>query len=140
MEQTIVKPTPGGRAPASKPQSEKSVDNTVVISKSPELVNNDSVVAYGNNSLLAEANGLLSIIGQIRSTATHSDPLFLKETLAQKLRDYENRLRQHDVDLDTIDTARYCLCCSLDEVVLNTNWGGHSFWSHDSLLSSFYAS
>lgn len=23
-----------------------------------------------------------------------------------------------------IDTARYCLCCSLDEVVLNTNWGG----------------
>ncbi|MDF5622589.1 type IVB secretion system protein IcmH/DotU, partial [Vibrio parahaemolyticus] len=136
----MVKPTPGGRAPASKPQSEKSVDNTVVISKIPELVNNDSVVAYGNNSLLAEANGLLSIIGQIRSTATHSDPLFLKETLAQKLRDYENRLRQHDVDLDTIDTARYCLCCSLDEVVLNTNWGGNSFWSHDSLLSSFYAS
>ncbi|MCS0406549.1 type VI secretion system protein TssL, long form [Vibrio diabolicus] len=140
MEQTIVKPTPGGRAPAPKPQSEKSADNTVVISKSPELVNNDSVVAYGNNPLLAEANGLLSIIGQIRATATHSDPLFLKETLAQKLRDYENRLRHHDVDLDTIDTARYCLCCSLDEAVLNTNWGGHSFWSHDSLLSSFYAS
>ncbi|MFH4528013.1 type VI secretion system protein TssL, long form [Vibrio diabolicus] len=140
MEQTIVKPTPGGRAPAPKPPSEKSADNTVVISKSPELVNNDSVVAYGNNPLLAEANGLLSIIGQIRATATHSDPLFLKETLAQKLRDYENRLRHHDVDLDTIDTARYCLCCSLDEAVLNTNWGGHSFWSHDSLLSSFYAS
>ena len=140
MEQTIVKPTPGGRAPAPKPQSEKSADNTVVISKSPELVNNDSVVAYGNNPLLAEANGLLSIIGQIRATATHSDPLFLKETLAQKLRDYENRLRHHDVDLGTIDTARYCLCCSLDEAVLNTNWGGHSFWSHDSLLSSFYAS
>ncbi|OXE11098.1 flagellar motor protein, partial [Vibrio parahaemolyticus] len=76
----------------------------------PELVNNDSVVAYGDNPLLAEANGLLSIIGQIRATATHSDPLFLKETLAQKLRDYENRLRQHDVDLETIDTARYCLC------------------------------
>ncbi|WP_440872595.1 type VI secretion system protein TssL, long form [Vibrio diabolicus] len=140
MEQTIVKPTPGGRAPAPKPQSEKSADNTVVISKSPELVNNDSAVAYGNNPLLAEANGLLSIIGQIRATATHSDPLFLKETLAQKLRDYENRLRHHDVDLGTIDTARYCLCCSLDEAVLNTNWGGHSFWSHDSLLSSFYAS
>lgn len=140
MEQTIVKPTPGGRASAPKPPSEKSADNTVVISKSPELVNNDSVVAYGNNPLLAEANGLLSIIGQIRATATHSDPLFLKETLAQKLRDYENRLRHHDVDLDTIDTARYCLCCSLDEAVLNTNWGGHSFWSHDSLLSSFYAS
>ncbi|TOO00398.1 flagellar motor protein, partial [Vibrio parahaemolyticus] len=97
MEQTIVKPTPGGRAAVSKAQPKRSADSTVVISKSPELVNNDSVVAYGDNPLLAEANGLLSIIGQIRATATHSDPLFLKETLAQKLRDYENRLRQHDV-------------------------------------------
>ncbi|TON99362.1 flagellar motor protein, partial [Vibrio parahaemolyticus] len=105
MEQTIVKPTPGGRAAVSKAQPQRSADSTVVISKSPELVNNDSVVAYGDNPLLAEANGLLSIIGQIRATATHSDPLFLKETLAQKLRDYENRLRQHDVDLETIDTA-----------------------------------
>ncbi|TOF33847.1 flagellar motor protein [Vibrio parahaemolyticus] len=140
MEQTIVKPTPGGRAAVSKAQPQRSADSTVVISKSPELVNNDSVVAYGDNPLLAEANGLLSIIGQIRATATHSDPLFLKETLAQKLRDYENRLRQHDVDLETIDTARYCLCCSLDEAVLNTNWGSQSFWTHDSLLSSFYAS
>ncbi len=75
MEQTIVKPTPGGRAAVSKAQPQRSADSTVVISKSPELVNNDSVVAYGDNPLLAEANGLLSIIGQIRATATHSDPL-----------------------------------------------------------------
>jgi type VI secretion system protein ImpK len=111
-----------------------------VISKSPEIVNNDSVVAFGLNPILAEANGILSMVGQIRSTASHSDVLFLKETLAQKLRDYENRLRQHNVELETIDTARYCLCCSIDEAVLNTHWGSQSTWSHDSLLSSFYSS
>jgi type VI secretion system protein ImpK len=139
MEQTIIKPTPGGR-PNLKQPDVKPVDSTVVISKSPEIVNNDSVVAFGFNPILAEANGILSMVGQIRSTASHSDVLFLKETLAQKLRDYENRLRQHNVELETIDTARYCLCCSIDEAVLNTHWGSQSTWSHDSLLSSFYSS
>ncbi|WP_104028254.1 type VI secretion system protein TssL, long form [Vibrio jasicida] len=139
MEQTIIKPTPGGR-PNLKQPDVKPVDSTVVISKNPEIVNNDSVVAFGLNPILAEANGILSMVGQIRSTASHSDVLFLKETLAQKLRDYENRLRQHNVELETIDTARYCLCCSMDEAVLNTHWGSQSTWSHDSLLSSFYSS
>ena len=136
MEQTIIKPTPGGR-PATKQAEAKSADSTVVISKNSEITNNDSVVAFGLNPILAEANGILSMIGQIRATASHSDVLFLKETLAQKLRDYENRLRQHNIESDVIDTARYCLCCSIDEAVLNTNWGSQSTWSHDSLLSSF---
>ncbi|MEQ3491747.1 type VI secretion system protein TssL, long form [Vibrio sp. SSH13-20] len=140
MEQTIIKPTPGGRPTNANISVPKSADSTVVISKNPEVVNNDSVVAFGSNPILAEANGILSIIGQIRATASHSDVLFLKETLAQKLRDYENRLRQQNINLETIDTARYCLCCAIDEVVLNTNWGSQSTWSHDSLLTSFYSS
>ncbi|AIV07157.1 flagellar motor protein [Vibrio harveyi] len=140
MEQTIIKPTPGGRPTNANISVPKSSDSTVVISKNPEVVNNDSVVAFGSNPILAEANGILSIIGQIRATASHSDVLFLKETLAQKLRDYENRLRQQNINLETIDTARYCLCCAIDEAVLNTNWGSQSTWSHDSLLTSFYSS
>ncbi|MGR5235978.1 type VI secretion system protein TssL, long form [Vibrio alfacsensis] len=140
MEQTIIKPTPGGRPVVAKPVSPKLPDSTVVISKSPEVVNNDSVVAFGRNPILAEANGILSIVAQIRATASHSDVLFLKEALTQKLRDYESRLRQHNVDLELIDTARYCLCCSIDEAVLNTNWGSQSAWVHDSLLTSFYSS
>ncbi|MGR5517479.1 type VI secretion system protein TssL, long form [Vibrio harveyi] len=140
MEQTIIKPTPGGRPTNANISVPKSADSTVVISKNPEVVNNDSVVAFGSNPILAEANGILSIIGQIRATASHFDVLFLKETLAQKLRDYENRLRQQNINLETIDTARYCLCCAIDEAVLNTNWGSQSTWSHDSLLTSFYSS
>ncbi|WP_343291590.1 type VI secretion system protein TssL, long form [Vibrio harveyi] len=140
MEQTIIKPTPGGRPTNANISVPKSADITVVISKNPEVVNNDSVVAFGSNPILAEANGILSIIGQIRATASHSDVLFLKETLAQKLRDYENRLRQQNINLETIDTARYCLCCAIDEAVLNTHWGSQSTWSHDSLLTSFYSS
>ncbi|MEX3071000.1 type VI secretion system protein TssL, long form [Vibrio alginolyticus] len=140
MEQTILKPTPGGRVRANKMDEAKAADSTVVISQSPELVNHDSVLAYGENSILAEANGLLSIIGQIRTTPSHSDPQYLKEAITTRLRDYETRLRQHNIDHESIDIARYCLCCAIDEVVLNTSWGSQSFWTHDSLLNSFYAS
>ena len=73
MEQTIIKPTPGGRPVSAKVSQPQSADSTVVISKSTEVVNNDTVVAFGTNPILAEANGVLSIIGQIRATATHSD-------------------------------------------------------------------
>ncbi|WP_440887511.1 type VI secretion system protein TssL, long form [Vibrio sp. WZ-1] len=140
MEQTIVKPSPG-RKKATTPKANEGVsDSTIVLSSNIEHTNNDSVVAYGSNLVLAEANGLLSIVAQIRATSTHSDIHHLKESLAQKLRDYENRLRQKEVSLETIDVARYSLCCVIDEAVLNTNWGGQSVWSHDSLLSSFYSS
>ncbi|CAH1558298.1 type VI secretion system protein TssL, long form [Vibrio rotiferianus] len=138
MEQTIVKPSPGRKKPPTT--KEVSSDSTIVLSSNAEHINNDSIVAYGSNPVLAEANGILSIVAQIRATATHSDIHHLKESLAQKLRDYENRLRQQEVSLETIDIARYSLCCVIDEAVLNTNWGGQSAWSHDSLLSSFYSS
>lgn len=140
MDQTILKPTPGGRLREQKIDTTASMDSTVVISQSPELIHNDSVLAYGENLILSEANGLLSVIGQIRATSSHSEPLFLKEALATRLRDYERRLRQRNIDPVVIDAARYCLCCSLDEAVLNTSWGSQSFWTHDSLLTSFYSS
>ncbi len=140
MEQTILKPTPGRNLRASKVEGIQASDNTIVISQNPELINHDSILAYGENSILSEANGLLSIVGQIRTTPSHSDPSFLKEALTNRLRDYEVRLRQHNVDPEAIDIARYSLCCALDEAVLNTSWGSQSFWAHDSLLNSFYAS
>ncbi len=140
MEQTILKPTPGGKSRANRNEDVQSEDNTIVISQSSELINHDSILAYGENSILSEANGLLSIIGQIRTTPSHSDPRVLKEALTTRLRDYEMRLRQHNVDLEAIDISRYSLCCALDEAVLNTRWGSQSFWANDSLLNSFYAS
>ncbi len=140
MEQTILKPTPGRRAHVNKIENVQPTDSTVVITQCIELKNHDSILAYGENLVLSEANGILSIIGQIRTTPTHAEPHFLKDMLATRLRDYEMRLRQHSIDLAVIDIARYCLCCALDEVVLNTTWGSQSFWTHDSLLNSFYAS
>ncbi|KGK12054.1 flagellar motor protein [Vibrio navarrensis] len=140
MDQTIVKPTPGkkkGNAP--QPATVVESDNTVLLTQMIKEEKESSVIAYGSNTLLAEANVIFSLLGQIRSTAAHSDVKQLREAFVQKMRDYENRLRLQNANAKQIDIARYCLCCAIDEAVLNTTWGSQSVWGHNSLLSTFYS-
>lgn len=140
MDETIVKPTPGRKK--SMPSSTVAVgesDNTILLTQMIQEDKESSVIAYGSNMLLAEANIIFSLLGQIRSTAVHSDVKQLREVFVQKMRDYENRLRQQGADAKKIDIARYCLCCVIDEAVLNTTWGSQSVWVHNSLLSTFYS-
>jgi type VI secretion system protein ImpK len=35
-------------------------------------------------------------------------------------------------------TARYLICCLLDELVLSTPWGADSIWSHQTLLGKYH--
>ncbi|EPU3407231.1 type VI secretion system protein TssL, long form [Vibrio vulnificus] len=140
MDETIVKPTPGRKkAPQSTPVTSLESDNTVLFTQNSKETRETSIVAFGNNVLLAEANVIVSLLGQIRATATHSDVKQLREAFVQKMRDYENRLRLQGANSKQIDIARYCLCCAIDEAVLNTEWGSQSVWGHNSLLSTFYS-
>lgn len=140
MDETIVKPTPGRKkAPVSTPAAALQSDNTVLFTQNSKERGEMSIIAFGNNVLLAEANMVVSLLGQIRATAMHSDVKQLREAFVQKMRDYENRLRLQGANSKQIDIARYCLCCAIDEAVLNTEWGSQSVWGHNSLLSTFYA-
>ncbi|CCO44530.1 putative Type IV / VI secretion system, DotU fused with Type VI secretion system, OmpA/MotB [Vibrio nigripulchritudo SOn1] len=146
MEDTVMKPTPGRRggakpapaAPAS-PRPPQEGDSTVLLTKVIKEEKSSSVIAFGKNLLLAEANVVLSLIGQIRATSQYGDVQQLREAFVQKIRDYETRLRLQNARNQDIDIARFCLCCLIDETVLNTVWGGQSIWVDNSLLSTFYA-
>ncbi|WP_050811538.1 type IVB secretion system protein IcmH/DotU, partial [Vibrio nigripulchritudo] len=141
-----MKPTPGRRggakpapaAPASPPPPQEG-DSTVLLTKVIKEEKSSSVIAFGKNLLLAEANVVLSLIGQIRATSQYGDVQQLREAFVQKIRDYETRLRLQNARNQDIDIARFCLCCLIDETVLNTVWGGQSIWVDNSLLSTFYA-
>lgn len=140
MDETIVKPTPGRKkSPSLSAVTAVESDNTVLLTQMIKEEKESSVIAYGSNVLLAEANIIFSLLGQIRSTALHSDVKQLREAFVQKMRDYENRLRLRSADPREIDIARYCLCCAIDEAVLNTVWGSQSVWVDNSLLSTFYS-
>ena len=143
-DQTVLKPQPGKRkshAPQSKPEmvNEADLNQTVLVMQANKSANTRRLPSLGENPLVDQASGILSLIGQIRSTHDHSDVTFLRQTCIEKVREYENQLRGLAVASDDIEAARYCLCSFLDETVLNTPWGEQSVWRSESLLSVFHA-
>lgn len=144
-EATFIKPRPGIRGKANdanndaKLGSAQAADQTVVLTKIKGGNQYSGLLPIGDNPLIEEAGRLLSIIGQIRSTAAHSDVTFFQQNCIDLVREYETRLRRLSINSEKTEAARYCLCSFIDETVLNTVWGGQSNWSTDSLLSTFHA-
>jgi type VI secretion system protein ImpK len=54
------------------------------------------------------------------------------------VREFENRALQAGIAAQTVKVARYALCATLDDVVLNTPWGGQSSWGLQSMVGTFH--
>ena len=132
---TIIRPAPGGRrsgsSPAPAPPSR---------SPSPAPVEAPAVVAtgVGLNPLEAAAAPLLSLIMRLKNTPTHPDPERLRRKMIEEIKTFTNNARNQGIHEKTVFRARYVLCTTLDEVVLNTPWGRASEWSESSLLITFH--
>lgn len=166
-DKTVIKPNPGGRrtaAPASAPAAvtpetgseqspdseapaEPAVDSFGVAhaapsapaakparSKGPEV----GVAMTGMNQLTACASTLFSLISRIRNRAQHMDPDKLRQSVVSEVRGFENRALQAGIAAQTVKIARYALCATLDDVVLNTPWGGQSSWGLQSMVGTFH--
>ncbi|WP_372626643.1 type IVB secretion system protein IcmH/DotU [Arsukibacterium sp.] len=157
-DQTIMKPRPGGRA--QRPEITSAAPAAPLAAgggatATSASVNNDKTrIATGNrnstpgqgpqtlsisdNVLVDEAAILFSLVAPIRSTASHNDVNSLKKQCVSLINQYEQQLRAKGVVAEVIEQARYTLCCFIDEIVLNTSWGGNSDWATESLLSTFH--
>jgi type VI secretion system protein ImpK len=89
------------------------------------------------NSLNACASTLFSLISRIRNRAQHMDPDALRRNVVAEVRAFESRALQAG-DPQTVKVARYVLCATIDDVVLNTPWGGQSAWTQQSLVGTFH--
>ncbi len=130
-ERTIVRPRPGGRAGSA--------------AAAPDLPDLDPGPADAldparalANPLLACAQPLLSLVAQLRATASHPDPAALKESLTQGVRTFELAAQRADLPRETIIAARYILCTVLDETAASTPWGSGGVWASDTLLVRFH--
>ncbi|MBV2129688.1 type VI secretion system protein TssL, long form [Arsukibacterium indicum] len=157
-DQTIMKPRPGGRssqaAAAATIKPESVAAGPDIIAGGAGTDNDKTRIATGNrattagpavqslsvsdNVLVDEAAMLFSLVAPIRSTASHNDVNGLKKQCVNLINQYEQRLRARAVVPEVIEQARYTLCCFIDEIVLNTSWGGNSEWATESLLSTFH--
>ncbi|WP_170772284.1 type VI secretion system protein TssL, long form [Ruegeria lacuscaerulensis] len=164
-DKTVIRPNPGGRrqagtmpqqpaAPqqpagypepmeAPQPQPAAGADGygmppVQAPQSRPPQGGGEQVAATGMNRLNACAAPLFSLISRIRNRAQHMDPDKLRQSVVAEVRSFENAALQAGIPAQSVKVARYALCATLDDVVLNTPWGGQSSWATQSLVGTFH--
>lgn len=130
----IVKPTPG-RQQAVPPSSSHSPQPDYGPAAAPISFPEGQT---SSNALTDEAAKLFALIGRLKLTPQHNDVESLHRQTIQTIQAFENNMRSGKTNLEIILAARYALCATIDETVLNTPWGSNSLWSNQSMLSTFH--
>lgn len=127
---TLIRPRPGGRNPGAPPATPMAVPAGAQAVPVPEI---------GANALIAAATPLLAAIGRLGEDRGRApDPDRLKRGMVEAVRAFEQRALATGRDTRTLRAARYALCATIDDVVLNTPWGSGSSWTQQSLTSLFH--
>ncbi len=141
-DRTILRPTPGGRRGPAAPAAPAPLAPQEPYGQQPQAVAQPAAALSdlpgGLNPLTAAATTLLALIAQLRDSASHPDPDSLFQHVSQEVQQFEAAARSRGETPDVILGARYVLCTSIDETVLNTPWGSQSVWATQTLLGTFH--
>ena len=129
-EATILKPIPGGgrRAPAASTVPARPAYGPVEL---PER--------QGINPLETAAAPLLDLVAGLKNTHSHPDVASLHRQLVQEIQMFDGKARRLGVgDEQTLTRARYILCATLDDIILNTPWSQQFGWAQKTLQGTFF--
>ena len=159
-DRTVIRPNPGGRrtmaqptpqpvgqpdpfgmpqATPAEPQAPASMGG--IPTQSDSAGGSEAGIEQGMtgmNRINAAASTLFSLVSRIRNRAQHMDPEKLRRSVVAEVRAFENRALQVGIDAQEVKIARYAICATLDDVVLNTPWGGQSIWAQQSMVGTFH--
>jgi len=90
------------------------------------------------NPLIDAAAPLLGLVIRIRRLADYSSVESLYQQVLDDITAIERELMAQGYEHSALVSYRYVLCAFIDEAVLGTQWGAHSVWSQQSLLSRFH--
>jgi len=131
---TFIKPIPGGfRSASSSPSPSQGAKNVHPV---PDIIN--LIQHTDNNPIVSLARPLLSILTRFSQTIQHNNVNALHSRCTQEIRNFVVYAQQQGIDQQQLLLARYILCATIDEMVLNTPWGSNSAWPNQSLLSTFH--
>ena len=147
LSKTMIIPNPGGRRKTTDVQSQPPPTandfNTQAPPQAPPLsagqVNlNANVQVDGENVILSCASDLLILASNIRSLEPSNSIEQLRRDIEALITKFDQQLGQLNLNKEVTLTARYLICCLVDELVLSTPWGSDSVWSHQTLLSKYH--
>ena len=121
--------------PAAEPSQAMGVPGSSGQRSGPDA---NAIALTGVNQLVALATPLLSLVSRIRNRAQHMDPEKLRQSVMAEVRAFENAALKAGEDAQKVKVARYALCATLDDVVLNTPWGEQSSWAMQSMVGTFH--
>ncbi|BES73667.1 type IVB secretion system protein IcmH/DotU [Marinobacter nanhaiticus D15-8W] len=93
---------------------------------------------YEHNRLVDAATPLLGLVIRVRRLADFNRVPELYQQVVDEVTDIDRELIEQGYERPTVVAYRYVLCAFIDEAVLGTDWGAHSVWSQQSLLSRFH--
>jgi type VI secretion system protein ImpK len=139
-DRTVIVPTPGrqqaGRSAPAPAAAAPRADARASAQQPSQALSTQ--IKQSLNPLVANASEILALHAELRLTAQHANPAGLRNQLVDKIRSFEKNLKSANYANEIIVSARYVICTSLDEAVLNTPWGVQSGWAQHSLLSTFH--
>ncbi|MFN4159328.1 MAG: type VI secretion system protein TssL, long form [Gemmobacter sp.] len=157
-ERTVIRPNPGGRrggaspagvpayaapaAPAAQPfgygvpQQAAPQQAAAPDAKASEAP--IQLAMTGMNRLNAAAAMLFALVSRIRNRAQHMDPDALRGKVVAEVRAFDSRAIAAGIDPQQVKVARYAICATIDDVVLNTPWGEQSNWALQSMVGTFH--
>jgi type VI secretion system protein ImpK len=139
VERTIIRPNPGGRAPTEPAQAVAASPMPAPPAVAPVPVVPLPLPALNNkNALINAALPLLDLCVQIKNRATHNDVVRLRDQVVAEVNAFERRITPLGLPLQTIRAARYAICATIDDIVLNTPWGSRSVWTQRSMVATFH--
>ncbi len=133
-DKTVIRPTPGGRrsavlqqpAPAG-PRARASYSDI-----------RESVARSGINPIVAAAQPILSLCAQLRNSVVQGDLEQLRQRVIEEIKAFEDHALAAGAAGEAVRLARYALCATIDDVVLNTPWGHNSTWTKATIVLRFY--
>jgi type VI secretion system protein ImpK len=131
---TMIMPNPGGRQRTNEAPASMVQQQFVAGPGKPMDVSTLSNL----NPLVNAALPILGLAAQIKNRATHDNIESLRESVVAEIDGFERRITPLGLPPRTLRAARYALCATIDDIVLNTPWGSRGIWAQQSMVGTFH--
>lgn len=146
-DRTVIRPNPGGRRPPSAEDRSQRPGRTgpakpmrgpVPPTGDPGPVGVAATGRHAGGSPASAATAILLQGSKLRRMVTAPDIRRLQAALQEQIAGYEQHLHALNLPSDLVAYARYAVCATIDDFVLNTPWGSSSSWAAQGLVNSIH--